>query len=213
MNQTAIDHRDTLPQTFQTAFIQIAQALRTEMAVFLEARKAGRKSKADRALEKSYEELSNQAREKKISFGYAVNLLVDAIFAHMSITRKINVNDLRPLRSDLANNEIDMNSAARLRISDARLYRAVNFFLDQERRAWALHCPNVSTLVERDLSALRRDFIAEMIEDGYLVYENKEDDQRVKITQALIDNYYSPFELRGDETPFIGDFSRIFKKG
>ena len=213
MNQIATDQRDTLPQAFQTTFIQIAQVLRTEMAVFLEARKAGRKTRADRALEKSYEEVSSQAREKKISFGYAVNLLVDAIFAHMSATRKINVNDLRPVRSALVDHEIDMKSASRLRISDARLYRAVNCFLDQERRAWTLHCPNVSTLVERDLSALRRDFIIEMIEDGYLIYDNKEDAQRVKITQALVDNYYSPVELRADETPFISNFRRIFKKG
>lgn len=213
MNQKVIDQRDTLPQAFQTAFIQIAQALRTEVATFLEARKAGRKTKADRALEKSYEDVSGQVRDRKISFGYAINLLVDAIFAHMSTTRKINVNDLRPLRSALADHEIDMNSASRLRISDARLYRAVTSFLDQERRAWALHCSNVSTLVERDLSALRRDFIAEMIEDGYLIYDKKEDGERVKITQALVDNYYSPVELRADETPFIGDFSRIYKKG
>lgn len=212
MNQTVTAQRDLLPEAFQDAFTQLAQKLRAETKVFFDARKTGRKTKADRALEKSYEELSRQAREKQISFGYAINLLVDAIFVHMSATRKVNVNDLRPLRNGLEDYEIDMNSASRLRISDARLYRAVNSFLDQERRAWAVHCPNVSTLVERDLTALRRKFISEMYEDGYVVYENKGDEQRVKITQALIDNYHSPLELRADETPFIGNFSRIYKK-
>jgi hypothetical protein len=213
MDQTVTAQRDLLPQAFQDAFIQIAQKLRSETKLFFDARNTGRKTKADRALEKSYDELSKQAREKQISFGYAINLLVDAVFAHMSATRKVNVNELRPLRSGPADYEIDMNPASRLRISDARLYRAVNSFLDQERRAWTIHCPNVSTVVERDLTSLRRDFISELHEDGYVVYESQGDELRVKITQALIDNYYSPSETRADETPFIGNFSRIFKKG
>lgn len=213
MNQAVTVDRNVVPHAFQDTFIQIAQMLRSEVGIFLGARQKGRKTRADRALERSYDEISGQAREKKISFGYAINLLVDAIFTHMASTRKINVNDLRPVRTGPVHHEINMKSASRLRISDARLYRAVNSFLDQERRAWALHCRNVTTLVERDLSALRRDFISEMHEDGYVIYESKGDEQLVKITQALADNFYAPQELRADETPLVGSFNRIFRKG
>jgi hypothetical protein len=213
MNQAAIVEKDLLPKAFQDTFIQLAQKLRSEINVFLNVRQEGRNTKADKTLRKSYDELSAQAREKRISFGYAINLLVDAVFTHMATTKKVNINDLRPLRNGAEQYDIDMKSASRLRVSDARLYRAVNWFLDQERRAWALNCPDVSTLVERDLSALRREFISEMHEDGYVTYETRGEDQRVKVTQALIDNFYSIQELRADDTPLAGNYEKIFKKG
>lgn len=213
MSQATAFEKDLLPKAFQDAFGSIAQKLVFELNIFLTTRQMGRTTKADRALQKSYEEISAQAREKRISFGYAINLLVDAIFMHMSSTRKININRLRPLRNGSTNFDINMKSASRLRISDARLYRAVNSFLDHERRAWALNCHDVSTVVERDLSTLRREFISEMLEDGYVTYETRGEDQRVKTTKALNDNFYSVQELCADETPLIGNFNRIFKNG
>lgn len=201
-----------LPEEFTRHFATISGNLIRETQQFFKTRDQHRSGKADKTFRKSFDEVSEQFKSRQISLGVAIKLIVDGILDHAMSTRKVNMSDLRPLRNVSPRSDIKMTSFGKLRDSDARLYRALTTFLDQERRGWATWCANVSNAATVDLSALRRDFIAEMHEDGYVSYQQEGEDLRVCATSSLREMMNFPLELRPDDIPFSVDLKKIYRK-